>query len=99
VPDSDGTVCAVEHKDYARRGAAGSHEWLRGRTMAPSRKAEPAAEPRLPFSTFSWEIQSKGLIMEQLEIIDLGDAMAETRCSFSPGPAFDSLYGPGHWSC
>jgi hypothetical protein len=36
--------------------------------------------------------------MEQLEIIDLGDAMMETRCSFALGPQYDSLYGPGHWS-
>jgi hypothetical protein len=37
--------------------------------------------------------------MEQLEIIDLGDAMTETRCSQVPAVSFDSLYGPGHRNC
>jgi hypothetical protein len=37
--------------------------------------------------------------MEQLEIIDLGDAMAETRCSAAFAPQFDNLYGAGHRSC
>jgi hypothetical protein len=38
-------------------------------------------------------------MQEQLEIIDLGDAMMETRCTITPGGAYDNLYGPGHWSC
>jgi hypothetical protein len=37
--------------------------------------------------------------MEQLEIIDLGDAMMETRCSMLFAPSYDNLYGPGHWAC
>ena len=37
--------------------------------------------------------------MEQLEIIDLGDAMTETRCNMAIAPTFDSLYGAGHRSC
>jgi hypothetical protein len=37
--------------------------------------------------------------MEQLEIIDLGDAMTETRCTQTAAPSFDGLYGPGHRSC
>lgn len=37
--------------------------------------------------------------MEQLEIIDLGDAMTETRCFITFAPTFDSLYGAGHRSC
>jgi hypothetical protein len=41
----------------------------------------------------------EGLIMEQLEIVDLGDAMTETRCSLTIGPYFDFLYGPGHTRC
>lgn len=36
---------------------------------------------------------------EQLEIIDLGDAMTETRCAIPTGSSYDFLYGPGHWSC
>ena len=45
------------------------------------------------------KLTCKGLIMEQLEIIDLGDAMMETRCSFVLGPAYDNMYGAGHRSC
>ena len=41
----------------------------------------------------------KGFIMEQLEIIDLGDAMAETRCTLAPAMSFDNLWGPGHVRC
>jgi len=48
---------------------------------------------------FSWENHCKGLIMEQLEIIDLGDAMTETRCSQTAAPSFDGIYGVGHRSC
>ena len=33
--------------------------------------------------------------MEQLEIIDLGDAMTETRCTINVAPTFDSLYASG----
>ena len=38
-------------------------------------------------------------MQEQLEIIDLGDAMTETRCNLAPGAAYDFVYGPAHWSC
>jgi hypothetical protein len=37
--------------------------------------------------------------MEQLEIIDLGDAMTETRCTMTPAISIDNLYGPGHVRC
>jgi len=37
--------------------------------------------------------------MEQLEIIDLGDAMTETRCSLVPALTFDNIYGAGHVRC
>ena len=37
--------------------------------------------------------------MEQLEIIDLGNAMTETRCSIVWGGVYDNVYGPGHKSC
>jgi hypothetical protein len=37
--------------------------------------------------------------MEQLEIIDLGDAMTETRCSLVPAANFDNVYGMGHARC
>jgi hypothetical protein len=36
---------------------------------------------------------------EQLEIVDLGDAMVETKCYITPGASFDFTYGPGHWNC
>ena len=50
---------------------------------------------------FQWRENSlaRSWIMEQLEIIDLGDAMTETRCSLTVGPQFDFVYGPGHWRC
>jgi hypothetical protein len=35
----------------------------------------------------------------QLEILDLGDAMVETRCASPFGPVSDYLYGPFHYSC
>jgi hypothetical protein len=35
----------------------------------------------------------------QMEILDLGDAMVETRCSTINGPQSDYLYGPFHYSC
>lgn len=38
-------------------------------------------------------------MQEQLEIVDLGDAMTETRCNLTPGPSYDNLYGPGFWRC
>lgn len=37
--------------------------------------------------------------MQELEWIDLGDAMTETRCSNISGPYYDYLFGPGRWSC
>jgi hypothetical protein len=35
---------------------------------------------------------------ELIEILDLGDAMAETRCSAAAGPQIDNFFGPFHWS-
>lgn len=37
--------------------------------------------------------------MEQLEVIDLGDAMTETRCAMFVSSTYDNIYGPTHWSC
>jgi hypothetical protein len=37
--------------------------------------------------------------MQELDILDLGDAMLETRCSSIGGPTTDYLYGPFRWSC
>jgi hypothetical protein len=37
--------------------------------------------------------------MEQLEIIDLGDAMTETRCNQIAAMSYDNLYGPGFRHC
>lgn len=37
--------------------------------------------------------------MQELEIIDLGDAMLETKCATIPGGAYDSFYGPFRYSC
>ena len=41
----------------------------------------------------------KGKIMHDLEILDLGDAMLETRCSNISGAFLDFIYGPHRWSC
>lgn len=38
-------------------------------------------------------------MQEQLEILDLGDAMLETKCSAATGPFVDFLWGPHHWTC
>jgi len=67
--------------------------------MASSRKAEPAAEPQFFVIRSLGKIHIKGLIMEQLEIIDLGDAMTETRCALTPAMSIDNLYGVGHVRC
>ena len=37
--------------------------------------------------------------MEQLEIIDLGDAITETRCALAQSVWIDAIYGPGHTRC
>lgn len=37
--------------------------------------------------------------MQELEIIDLGDAMLETKCAAYAGPAYDSFYGPFRYTC
>jgi hypothetical protein len=36
---------------------------------------------------------------EPLTIIDLGDAMTETRCAATLGTWYDFLYGAGRWHC
>ena len=64
-----------------------------------SRKAEPAADSQLPPSRSLGKVTCKGLIMEQLEIIDLGDAITETRCSNAIASTFDAVYGLGHRTC
>jgi hypothetical protein len=37
--------------------------------------------------------------MQELDILDLGDAMLETRCANIGGPTTDYLYGPFRWNC
>lgn len=37
--------------------------------------------------------------MQELEIIDLGDAMFETKCASIAGQTYDFLYGPFRWNC
>jgi hypothetical protein len=37
--------------------------------------------------------------MQELEILDLGDVMVETRCSAVAGAFVDFLYGPHRWHC
>jgi hypothetical protein len=97
---SGGRVCAVEHKDCANRRAAGSHDGVLGRNVAFLRKAEPVQSPNLPSMRSLGNSLCKGLVMqEQLAILDLGDAMVETRCSITGGQTYDYLYGPFHWTC
>jgi hypothetical protein len=38
-------------------------------------------------------------MQEQLEIVDLGDAMLETKCYITSGPTYDFTYGLGRWTC
>jgi hypothetical protein len=38
-------------------------------------------------------------MLEQLDIVDLGDAVLETRCTQTVGPQFDFTFGAGHWRC
>ena len=58
--------------------------------------AEPAAESHFRHYVLLGNSPCKGLIMEQLEIIDLGDVMTETQCSMVFASSYDSFYGPGH---
>jgi hypothetical protein len=37
--------------------------------------------------------------MQELEILDLGDAMIETKCANIGGAFSDFLYGPHRWTC
>jgi hypothetical protein len=67
--------------------------------MAPSRKADPLQSPSFPSFVLLGKTHIKGLIMEQLEIIDLGDAVTETRCAVTPAATFDNVYGLGHARC
>ena len=91
-------VCAVEHKDCASRGAAGSHDGFPAGPWRPLAKLNPL-QSLVPSLRSLGKFTCKGLIMEQLEILDLGDAMTETRCSAAVAPNFDNLYGAGHRSC
>jgi hypothetical protein len=38
-------------------------------------------------------------IMKELELIDLGDAMIETKCTTVWGPLFDFIYGQSRYAC
>jgi hypothetical protein len=54
--------------------------------------------PSVCFSTF----QNHGKmewIMKELELVDLGDAMAETKCTTPWGQIFDFIYGGSRFSC
>jgi hypothetical protein len=65
----------------------------------PLAKLNPPQSPDFR-PTFSGITHLQGVDMqEQFEIIDLGDAMTETRCAATPGAAYDFLYGPGRWHC
>lgn len=37
--------------------------------------------------------------MKELELIDLGDAMVETKCQAVWGALYDFLYGPSKFAC
>jgi hypothetical protein len=37
--------------------------------------------------------------MQELEILDLGDAMLETRCANITGAFMDYLFGPHRYTC
>jgi hypothetical protein len=56
----------------------------------PLAKLNPPQTP-IPSCVLLGKHYCKGLIMEQLEIIDLGDAMTETRCSQAVAPTFDAF--------
>jgi hypothetical protein len=97
---SGGKICAVEHKDAQVEGEAGNHDGFLGRSKALLREAEPVRSPELPSFVLEGKLIERGSIMlEQLDIVDLGDAMAETRCSLTIGSQYDFQFGPGHWRC
>lgn len=68
-----------------------------GRCWVLPRKAEPA-QSTYPSRSHGKRI-CKGKIMQELEIIDLGDAVLETKCTAVPGPGYDFFYGPSQYSC
>jgi hypothetical protein len=96
-----GESARLETEDCARRRSSRGPRWSSSAgAWAPLRQAEPVQSYRLPPVCSLWEkLTREGSIMEQLEIVDLGDAMTETRCSMAIGPQFDFLYGAGHWRC
>jgi hypothetical protein len=67
--------------------------------MAPFVKLNPCGYLRPPVVLWENHLQRGENMQEQLEIVDLGDAMAETKCSITGGSTYDFLYGPFHWTC
>lgn len=66
----------------------------------PLAKLNPCGVLSFAISSLWENSLARGWIMQELfEIVDLGDAMAETRCSMALGPTYDFLYGAGHWTC
>jgi hypothetical protein len=65
------------------------------------RLSQQLKPPQSPISVMRslGKLTCKGLIMEQLEIIDLGDAMTETRCAQVPAMSYDYAYGAGYVRC
>jgi hypothetical protein len=65
----------------------------------PLAKLKPPQSPDFRPCVLLETLTCKGLIMEQLEIIDLGDAMTETRCAQVPAMSYDYAYGAGYVHC
>jgi hypothetical protein len=85
-------------KDNARRGAARSHDGVRGRSVALARQLNPRRTPQPSRSLVKLSLV-RGTIMQELEIFDLGDAMLETRCANITGAFMDYLFGPHRYTC
>ena len=71
----------------------------RGRSMASSRQLKPLQSSNFPSFVLLEKTHIKGLIMEPLEIVDLGDVVTETRCALTPAANYDNVYGMGHVRC
>ena len=98
---SGGNICAEEHKDYARRRVSREPRWSSSAgAWRPFAKLNPRRALIFAAIVLMEILTYEGSIMqEQLAIVDLGDAMLETRCSLAIGPQFDFTFGAGHWRC
>jgi hypothetical protein len=95
---SDGVESTNKATERSIREQPGRRPHLRdGRDVLSSRVHGARSALRLLFN-----VPNHGKMewtMKELELIDLGDAMAETRCSAIWGALYDFIYGNSRQAC